>query len=169
MFLAKKTPFFNSEYLHERVLRSFPDLKDEKKTYNSNDILKVIKKIAVIPTHLPDASKRVFPIKGISSLNAKACTFEQNGRAISVADYFKSKYNRQLKFPELPLAISEDKLKNKSFHPLEVLLIADNQRLPNGQITPIQVSELIKASCVYMFNICFRFLPFPPVLLLSKF
>ncbi|EFO88672.1 hypothetical protein CRE_06564 [Caenorhabditis remanei] len=96
-------------------------------------IEEALKGLLVVPIHLPKDKNRNIIVSRIAGSNAMNSIFELNkgkddARNISVADYFKEKYNYQIKFPHLPLVVS-GRLKNETFMPLELLNIVPGQRI----------------------------------------
>uniref|UniRef100_A0A914RDX6 PAZ domain-containing protein n=1 Tax=Panagrolaimus davidi TaxID=227884 RepID=A0A914RDX6_9BILA len=70
--------------------------------------------------------------RGLAVDGANRCFFECNGKKTDVAQYFFDKYHIQLRYPDLPCVI-EKKGRNKSFFPIEVLRIPENQRDPKAK------------------------------------
>ncbi|KHJ42748.1 PAZ domain protein [Trichuris suis] len=77
---------------------------------------------------VPDASRQIFPL--------------QDGREVTIADYFKEKYN-PLRFPRMPALQAGNK--NKSiFFPMEVCNVAEKQRYGARKLSGFQTTLVIR-------------------------
>src|SRR5690349_8802932 len=79
--------------------------------------------------------------------NAKQKTFKLDeegkpSRVISIADYFREKYKITLKFPDLPCIIVGQK---GNVLPIEVCVLAPNQKVNRNKLTPDQEANMIKS------------------------
>uniref|UniRef100_A0AC34F0F2 Uncharacterized protein n=1 Tax=Panagrolaimus sp. ES5 TaxID=591445 RepID=A0AC34F0F2_9BILA len=89
-----------------------------------------VKNLCLRTTHLE--RNRNFVASGLSSEGADRITFENEDGKHSVADYFYEKYRLRLRYPQLPCVV-EKRGSNKSYFPIEVLRIPENQRVPKAK------------------------------------
>ncbi|KAK6055976.1 PAZ domain protein [Cooperia oncophora] len=71
-------------------------------------------------------------------------TFETDEGEISVEQYFKERYKRTLRYPDLPLATERKAGKGFSFFPLEVLCIERGQRVDNKKLAGKLTDRMIQ-------------------------
>nr|AEF32757.1 WAGO-1 [Ascaris suum] len=88
--------------------------------------------------------QRVFMITNIATQNALQMRFRCDDMMVTVADYFASKYDIRLKYPQLPLVI-ERRPSGESYYPMEKLIVCENQRVTQTQQSSAQVQAMIKA------------------------
>uniref|UniRef100_A0A1I7TAD0 PAZ domain-containing protein n=1 Tax=Caenorhabditis tropicalis TaxID=1561998 RepID=A0A1I7TAD0_9PELO len=87
-------------------------------------------------------------IEGIYHEGARTTRFElQDGKAISVFDYFRDKYNVVLQYPDANLIVCKVKGK-ENVYPMELLTITPNQRVKITQQTSAQSQKTTKESAV---------------------
>ncbi|VDO50564.1 unnamed protein product [Haemonchus placei] len=99
--------------------------------------------VAVRTTHTE--VPRVVYINGLSKDSALSAKFEHEGEEITVYEYFRKRYKRELRYPNLPLCI-ERKPQGFVYHPMEVLEIERGQRVTTEKQTP-QMSESMIREC----------------------
>uniref|UniRef100_A0A914Y3K9 PAZ domain-containing protein n=1 Tax=Panagrolaimus superbus TaxID=310955 RepID=A0A914Y3K9_9BILA len=74
---------------------------------------------------------------------------ELEGNQISIAQYLQQRYQVQLRFPQWPLATGAKKIRgNRVYIPLELLHVADYQRVGNGNITSSDIATIVRACAV---------------------
>ncbi|TPX38294.1 hypothetical protein SmJEL517_g00096 [Synchytrium microbalum] len=103
---------------------------------------KTLKGLRVETTHR--GSKKRFKISKVHNQNAVQYTFEQNGRQVSIKEYFKTQYNVDIHFDLLPLIWVGDQ--KKALMPIEVCDITPGQRHIR-KLNERQTSEMIKFTC----------------------
>uniref|UniRef100_A0A1I7U6W6 PAZ domain-containing protein n=1 Tax=Caenorhabditis tropicalis TaxID=1561998 RepID=A0A1I7U6W6_9PELO len=98
------------DYDETKVIEVQTAFKDERHPEIFKDIARYMKGIIVEPTHLSAEYNRNVVIAGFSVLNAKEQKFiKKEGteiKRITVVEYFKSKHNITIKFPDLPLIVT---------------------------------------------------------------
>ncbi|OQV17169.1 Protein argonaute-2 [Hypsibius exemplaris] len=112
------------------------------------------------PTQLNDTQRRLFEkelrtlkvevkhsgglrrvrVAAVSKNSAKTQKFEQDGKQITVADYFKKQYKIVLKYPDLPLVEVGTK---KNFLPMEICEVAAGQKVMK-KLTEEQTAIMVK-------------------------
>jgi eukaryotic translation initiation factor 2C len=110
--------------------------------YNDADIKvldKSLKNVYVVTNHQADMKKRV-KVSGISRRSAHSMKFSMDGEEVSVAEYFKSRYNVNLRYPNLPCVQAGER---KSLFPLECCTIVRGQYYSRS-LTDRQRSEMLK-------------------------
>lgn len=85
----------------------------------------------------------VFKFNKFTKDGAKKTFFELDGKKISIFDHFRTKYNRNVIFPDHPCVVSE----NRGVFPLEVCEIFPNQRYMK-KLDENQTADMIKITCV---------------------
>ncbi|XP_046856737.1 protein argonaute-2-like isoform X1 [Xenia sp. Carnegie-2017] len=122
---------FMCEYLQ---LRNIPPKLNPSQR---RDFSKEMKTIKIETTHV----KRKQRVSGLSMRSSKDEKFPlEDGKTISVFEYFKEKYNIALRYPDLPCL----KVGSKgSLIPIEVSNIAGGQRR-EGRLNPDQTREMIR-------------------------
>lgn len=79
----------------------------------------------------------------INTTGVLFCRFRCDDMMVTVADYFASKYDIRLKYPQLPLVI-ERRPSGESYYPMEKLIVCENQRVTQTQQSSAQVQAMIK-------------------------
>ena len=107
-----------------------------------SNVERAIRNLKVEVTHRPGI-KRKFKVMGLHSKSAEEITFnDESGKQHSVASYFASKYNVNLRFPKFPCVVVGSQEK-QTFLPIEVCVIPDGQRYPR-KLDDVQTSDMIK-------------------------
>ncbi|VDD85097.1 unnamed protein product [Enterobius vermicularis] len=88
---------------------------------------------------------KVFCISEFAEQSADTMRIKRGGQMISLVQYFQEKYDVNLRFVKLPLAV-EKTSKGISHYPIELLFICENQRVTLPQESSKQVEETVKAS-----------------------
>jgi eukaryotic translation initiation factor 2C len=118
-------------------LRDYPRRLEENKR---RKFAKEIKAIKIETTHM----KRKQKATGLSFKSAKDETFDCEGRKVSVLNYFKEKYDVNLKYPDLPCI----KIGQKgSLIPLELCRVVDGQK-KQGRLTGAQTQQMIRHTAI---------------------
>lgn len=71
-----------------------------------------------------------------------------NGREISIAEYYRVKYDIVLRYTNWPLVQKGRQGQKMTFYPLEVCNMADRTRVPNKLIKPADQSNIIKLTAI---------------------
>ena len=113
---------------------------------DAGKLSKNLKRVRVVTTHR-GKMKRKYSIKAIIPESARQKKFDlhdENGNVTgksSVEQFFQSRYNIRLKYPNMPLV--EVGGKNRVHLPMEVLRVIKGQRM-SAKLTPDQTSVMIK-------------------------
>ncbi|CAI2302977.1 unnamed protein product [Caenorhabditis sp. 36 PRJEB53466] len=86
----------------------------------------------------------VMKIRGFSS-SAQDTFFEHDGKKVSVAQYFKTKYQITLRYPKLFTIQAKGKM-GKIFLPAELLILCPSQIVTNDQMINNEQADMIKLS-----------------------
>uniref|UniRef100_A0A914YHQ3 PAZ domain-containing protein n=1 Tax=Panagrolaimus superbus TaxID=310955 RepID=A0A914YHQ3_9BILA len=146
---AKISPFYTKwsllEYIHSKWGLG---ANDDLLSADINAELQQLRGIYVRTTH--KTINDVFRIRSVSIVGANQITFDVYGARTNVADYFRTRYNRDLNFPHFPCVIKgpDDK---QEFFPLEVLMIEKGQKFPKTKMNSKQVFIIL----VSFSNTCF--------------
>ncbi|XP_022860648.1 protein argonaute MEL1-like [Olea europaea var. sylvestris] len=129
---------FVANYLRRDLTRSLSD-QDRIK------VKRTLKGLRVELNHMEHVKH--YKISGLSTVPAQQLMFslDDTGAKISVAQYFRQKYNIALKFPHLP-AIQAGSDKKPIYFPMEVCKIVGGQRY-SRKLNEKQVTALLKATC----------------------
>ena len=93
----------------------------------------------------------------MTTVSALEVTFIYNGQPTNVPTYFQQRYGIPLQFPKWPLAVAAKKVNgNKAMYPLELLFVADNQRVTQANITPQDIATIVKV-CFFVILQCLNF------------
>jgi len=90
------------------------------------------------------AQKRQYRVEKLTRKTASQISFDCDGKKVSIAQYFKSQYNYQLKYPNLPCIWVSPKEKN-TFIPMEVCHIVEGQRCLR-KLNPDETKTMIRAT-----------------------
>ncbi|KAG9456830.1 hypothetical protein H6P81_001338 [Aristolochia fimbriata] len=123
------------------------NIRDPRRPMSDSERLKVkkaLRTVKVLITHRSE--KRKYKISGVSSMPARDLRFnDEQGRSLSVAQYFKERYSFTLQHAHWPcLQVGSD---NKpTYLPMEVCKIVEGQKYAR-KLNERQVSEILKATC----------------------
>ncbi|KAJ8426313.1 hypothetical protein Cgig2_007836 [Carnegiea gigantea] len=143
---ASARPFYEPVVVTDFV-KGYLNLRELTRPLSDADRVKVkkaLKGVTVSTEHT--GSKRCYKVAGLSSEPSNQLMFSLNNqdREISVAQFFKDKYKRLLRFPSLPcIQIGS---KRPTYLPMEVCKIVSGQKYMK-KMNDKQVSELLKATC----------------------
>lgn len=113
--------------------------------YQHSAFSKAISGVKVQITHRPGV-RRQYRVNKLSSHGADETFFEdENGKRMSVAQYFASAYNVRLRYPRLP-CLHVGALKGRNYLPIEVCTIVAGQKCPR-KATDNQVANMIRFTC----------------------
>ncbi|KAF8133993.1 Piwi domain-containing protein [Boletus edulis] len=104
-------------------------------------------KLKVTTSHL--GYRQTKPLRAIASTNAKQTSFQcdEFNAKLSVADYFKKKYNKTLRYPELPVVIlAGPNSKHPIYVPPELCEILPGQPF-RGKLDDQQTTEMLRFAC----------------------
>ncbi|KNA05809.1 hypothetical protein SOVF_186940 [Spinacia oleracea] len=144
---ASARPFYESKMVHEFVA-DYLNLRDLSRPLSDANRVKVkraLKNITVETNH--SAYKRRYRVIGVSSEPANQVMFSlgSDDTQLSVSQYFRDKYNIQLRHPALP-CIQIGQPKKPTYLPMEVCQIVHGQKYPK-KLNEKQVTALLKATC----------------------
>uniref|UniRef100_A0A914HVZ9 Piwi domain-containing protein n=1 Tax=Globodera rostochiensis TaxID=31243 RepID=A0A914HVZ9_GLORO len=149
----KKTPFHANCSLLDKVKALVGNDFGMERGRMVQSLNNGVKGLFVQTNHNADNIQR-FPIKGLERKGANEVKIEVDGGSSTIEQYFLSKYNRQLLFPNLPLVAMNSRFANEkrvNYYPIEVLDIIDNQRVTTQQQTSSMVQQSIKKCAVTPF------------------
>ncbi|KAH7662487.1 piwi domain-containing protein, partial [Aphelenchoides avenae] len=116
---------------------------------NMHMAIKQLKNLVVRTNHLE--VNQTFAINGLTDKGANEIQFELDGTPVSVFEYFRKKYDVQLRFPKLPCVVHRrvarvggQNRKVDTYYPIEVLEILDGQRVSIQKQTPALVEQMIR-------------------------
>lgn len=150
---AKKSLFFDGQNLVDLVgelINKRPYREVIQDSHLRAKVQRQLKELVVRTTY-DDKNPRHFSIFGITLQNANDITFEVQGQEFSVCQYFLSRYNLRLRYPELPCVVERkysaaSKTVQNNFYPMELLQVCQGQRVEMKKQTPDLVEKMI-ASC----------------------
>jgi eukaryotic translation initiation factor 2C len=120
------------------------EMAKRRENLRRDDIAKINKKIKnlrVVVNH--SNSNRGYPVNELSKETAHTKKFQmEDGRSISVFDYFLEKYNVRIQFADLPL-VKVGPRKKDILMPMELCEVMRGQRLTK-KLTPKQTADMIK-------------------------
>ncbi|GAB9475743.1 hypothetical protein Gpo141_00012825 [Globisporangium polare] len=105
----------------------------------AKNLSRALRKIEVITTHR--VAERKKPIFGVSSQPVDQTMIEVDGKEVSVAEYFSSRYKSTLRYANLP-AVNIGSKARPTWLPIEVCMVAPGQRCAN--INDLDTAEIIK-------------------------
>ncbi|RKO87186.1 Piwi domain-containing protein [Blyttiomyces helicus] len=120
------------------------DLRRPVSDVNIKKLEKTLKGLRVVTSHRGAAGRKRYRIAKLGE-SSKSSTFEFDGQKSTVAVYFKSKYGKDLEFPDLPVLIVGDPKKNMLL-PMEVVDVVEGQR-HTRKLDERQTAEMIKFTC----------------------
>uniref|UniRef100_A0A7E4UUJ2 Piwi domain-containing protein n=1 Tax=Panagrellus redivivus TaxID=6233 RepID=A0A7E4UUJ2_PANRE len=146
---SKKVLYYHTGTLLDIICR-LCDIRNPHGTFDSRHFTKIrgfIKKL-VCHRAYGDFGNATVVLYDIRPMTADTYTFNAGeGRNPTVQQYLREKYEIELEFPHLPMVCEMMPNKSLSFYPLEVLRIADFQRVGAGT-TPDDIREIIRSTAV---------------------
>uniref|UniRef100_A0A914ZBK9 Piwi domain-containing protein n=1 Tax=Panagrolaimus superbus TaxID=310955 RepID=A0A914ZBK9_9BILA len=140
--IPKKTAFYGTKSLVELIEHTIKikvtDIWNRNNLQLAND---AIKNLTVCTKHMEN--NRSFVASGLSKYSAKQQTFEIDGKDVTVADYFYKTYNKRLRDPDLPCVVE----RGTNYYPLEVLEIAEVQKIPKAKQNKFLASKITNQCC----------------------
>ncbi|KAL6732061.1 hypothetical protein Aduo_002862 [Ancylostoma duodenale] len=130
-----------SIFVDARSGKSLFNVQEANDPRNQKSILQIIKGLYVTTTY---GKKRTFAIGNIAAPANKLEFQLMDGKRQTVQQYFSDHHGIQLKFPGM-FTVSE-RHKPNNYYPVELLTVAQSQRVTQQQQTPEQISTMIKAS-----------------------
>ncbi|KAK6039420.1 PAZ domain protein, partial [Cooperia oncophora] len=141
---TKKSPFYRGQSVLD-FIRELTDRNPDDALRNKairQKVARELRDLVVSTTHLE--KNTWFYVHGIVESSARTQTFETDEGEISVEQYFKERYKRTLRYPDLPLATERKAGKGFSFFPLEVLCIERGQRVDNKKLAGKLTDRMIQ-------------------------
>ncbi|KAF3340603.1 protein argonaute MEL1-like protein [Carex littledalei] len=140
------TSFYMGGHLMDFVAE-YLNIDDFSRPITDNDrnkLKNVLKGVRVETTHNPDLQIR-YKINGISSLPIDKITFpDENGTRLSIVQYFRNKYDLNLKCTKWPCLMAGNNSKPK-YLPMEVCQIIPGQRYVK-KLNETQVAKILRAT-----------------------
>ncbi|TVU45671.1 hypothetical protein EJB05_05172, partial [Eragrostis curvula] len=140
------TAFYKAQPIIEFALE-YLSLRDTTRRLSDLDRIKLkkaLKGVKVVATHRRDKSIR-YRITGITSAPLNDLTFDQDGRRVSVVQYFKQQYNYPLKYTHWP-CLQAGSNSRPIYLPMEVCSILEGQRY-SSKLNERQVASILKLAC----------------------
>ncbi|KAI1713384.1 piwi domain-containing protein [Ditylenchus destructor] len=140
---AKKTPFHvpgetaldKAKYVIRDPTRVPPNGDHDK-------MLKMLKGLQ-FETHYGE-QVRSYKVTGVSRFSPRQKQVDLDGEMVTIQEYLRRRYNVTLQYPDACMLEALGRGREKSFYPLELCYISDNQRVKGAQQTPMQVQQMIK-------------------------
>uniref|UniRef100_A0A914PMS3 PAZ domain-containing protein n=1 Tax=Panagrolaimus davidi TaxID=227884 RepID=A0A914PMS3_9BILA len=146
---SKKTPFFHAMNLLELLCAAVnvkPSVVINMDQFR--DCVQVVKRLEVFPSY-GNRQNACIRLSGLTEGDALTTLMESNGEEICIAEYFFRHYGITLQYPHWPLAIGAKKVYgNKPSYPVELLIVADYQRVGNDNITSTDIATIVKSCAV---------------------
>ncbi|CAD5226241.1 unnamed protein product [Bursaphelenchus okinawaensis] len=147
IIMPRRTPFHNVETVTSKVLNAYPRYRRPEMVHDNHaEIINMLTGLVVYQTHLAASGIRTMQICGIVNQTAESMEIEINGATTRLTQYYWEKYGITLQHPGLPLVTTKSKKKTLLYHPMELLMICDNQRM--HEPLPEIVTVLIKICAV---------------------
>ncbi|KAK4375931.1 hypothetical protein RND71_006608 [Anisodus tanguticus] len=120
--------FYESIYVSDYVI-GYLNLRDSNRFVSDADRLKVKRVLKGVKVEVRHSGIRRYKISGVSDRPVKEIMFSVDGTGArtSIVDYFRQKYNIELKYPMLP-AIQAGSSAKPVFLPMELCVIVAGQR-----------------------------------------
>ncbi|KAI6243313.1 hypothetical protein M3Y99_00125500 [Aphelenchoides fujianensis] len=147
----KVVPMHDVELLSAKVLRQFPHL-EQGPNGSVQQVAHFLHGLFFTPVHR-NGSARLMAVDDISGTTAITQTLQpqEGGPQLTVQQYYKQKYEIELKLPQLPLVVVK-RGRNLEHYPLELCEVAPNQRFAKHLIGADVQSALLKASPLILFG-----------------
>uniref|UniRef100_A0A914QI97 PAZ domain-containing protein n=1 Tax=Panagrolaimus davidi TaxID=227884 RepID=A0A914QI97_9BILA len=146
---SKKTPFFHSMNLLQMLCASANVGPEE--TVNGDqllDLVSLVNHLEVLPIYGNRKTTSIL-LSGLTQSDANRTFIEYNDAKISIAQYFFQRYGIALNYPHWPLATGAKKVEGcKPYFPLELLVVAEFQRIGNANITSVDIANIVRACAV---------------------
>ncbi|KAI1701124.1 piwi domain-containing protein [Ditylenchus destructor] len=140
---AKKTPFHvPGETALDKARYVVRDPTRMPQNGDHDKMLKMLKGLQ-FETHYGE-QVRSHKVVGISRFSPRQKQMDLDGEMVTIEEYLRRRYNLTLQFPDAVMIEALGRDREKSFFPLEVCIISDNQRVKGLQQTPMQVQQMIK-------------------------
>ncbi|KAJ9093914.1 hypothetical protein QFC19_008146 [Naganishia cerealis] len=124
-----------------------PEMPQELRPFEISKLRKIFGQCKFKLTHRP--CSKVFTIMSITAKPANEIEFTLAGRdgtgdvKTNIAQYYRTAYNRDLRFPKLPCVMYG----KKNYVPLEFVALEPFNSLPPGKLTSDQVSSVVRDLC----------------------
>uniref|UniRef100_A0AC34GSB0 Piwi domain-containing protein n=1 Tax=Panagrolaimus sp. ES5 TaxID=591445 RepID=A0AC34GSB0_9BILA len=147
---SKKTPFYHSMNLLEMICKALqvgPDITPNRRHWEF--AVKYLKRLECFPIYGNRQDSTVL-LNSLTNTSAHETQMEYKGNQISIVQYLQQRYNVEVRFPQWPLATGAKKIRGSHvFIPLELLHVADYQRVGNVNISSSDIATIVKACAVY--------------------
>ncbi|CAI4228216.1 unnamed protein product [Auanema sp. JU1783] len=140
---AKKASFHESQRLLDKV-----EIIMGKEKFNEHTIERlnhIIRGLFVSLTH--SKRKRRVQITAVAKLSARTAYICVDEKNITVQEYFKQKYDIELRHPDFPL-ISTKERNNVNYYPMEVCDVVEGQRVTVPQQTPNESQQTTRSCAI---------------------
>uniref|UniRef100_A0A0N5BV46 Piwi domain-containing protein n=1 Tax=Strongyloides papillosus TaxID=174720 RepID=A0A0N5BV46_STREA len=151
-----KTAFHAPQLLNEKVdellKRIGPSGRIEKVTFHGQTADKVLKNLKGLVCHCIHLNRKEIKIESIDNIGADSRRITVGNETMTVQEYFLKTHNIALRFHQHPLIVQKTKrfengkkIKGFNYYPMELLEVADYQRVSQKAQTPDQIKAMIKA------------------------
>lgn len=143
-FDMSTTAFYKAMLVSDFVQEVLGDRYNYSRGLSDKDRLNLQKQLSgllVTHTHLNPQRKHKIVSLSLSGVNREM--FDYKGKRISVAQYFREKYNIQLRFPNLPCVIHRKDTKV----PMECCMISPGQHC-RRKLSEMQTATLIRSTAI---------------------
>uniref|UniRef100_A0A0N5BW09 PAZ domain-containing protein n=1 Tax=Strongyloides papillosus TaxID=174720 RepID=A0A0N5BW09_STREA len=151
-----KTAFHAPQLLNEKfdelLKRIGPSGRIEKVPFHGQTADKVLKNLKGLVCHCIHLNRKEIKIESIDNIGADSRKITVGNETMTVQEYFLKTYNIALRFPQHPLVVQKTKrfengkeVKGFNYYPMELLEVADYQRVSQKAQTPDQIKAMIKA------------------------
>uniref|UniRef100_A0A0N5CEX3 Piwi domain-containing protein n=1 Tax=Strongyloides papillosus TaxID=174720 RepID=A0A0N5CEX3_STREA len=144
---TKRTAFHEPMLLSDKFNALLANPRGGVGKFTGANVKKVIDNMKGLACHCVHLKNRIVIVSNISTETAISKKIAIDGKNCSVADYYKMKYNITLRNPDLPLVVQKKIFKgNKEecYYPMELLKVAEFQRVRQNAQTPEQISAMIR-------------------------
>ncbi|KAI7856147.1 Piwi domain-containing protein [Circinella umbellata] len=142
------TVFYQSGPLPEVVAkilgrRSLDELRRGIHDRDRHKLEKVLKNLQVETNHRGENNRRKYKIMKLIPSTPDKTTFQtDDGKKLTISQYFQSTYNLRLKYPFLPCVV----IKKDVYVPMEILNVVSGQRYMK-KLDEKQTADMIKFTC----------------------
>ncbi|CAL2046603.1 unnamed protein product [Caenorhabditis brenneri] len=153
----KATLFHPDGYTVLDVLRTYPRFNANRQANDawSIPVRDSLLGLSCYVTYGPDANlgveRRMVKIRGFG-LSARQQTFKRDGQPTTVLNYYKEKYNIDLRFPDLFTVVARGREGQSENYPVECLELCPAQPVRTEQMIGNEQSDLIKLAATAPHN-----------------
>ncbi|CAD6196958.1 unnamed protein product [Caenorhabditis auriculariae] len=143
---AKKAAFHESINCMEKVQNILNRKQTEKFDNTDIETCTAVMKGITVSSHYT-GRKRDHVVQTLTNKTSRTACFDVDGEKIFLIDYFKSKYNINLRCPDAPLLVCKER-GALNYYPLELCEVQPMQRVTIPQTTPFQSQKTTKECAI---------------------